>query len=339
MGQYRYISAPRVLAGGMALVMLVSAGLLLITFNDREQAGRDYTFITADHPPNYPFIYPVRAGKVDMPGNVQLETVSSPSSISEQLLAGNAEMGYVSFVALSKLSQRYPDTRIIPYKGNAPHQKSGVYGREGTGISSIEDLEGSTVGIPMRSSSGILTLLALQEEGIDYRRDMEVVPTKGSAATLLESGEVDAGLYFGIPSREQMEDLNPVFYPTRYMESNFGSDVLALGVSTVDNREAIQAGNRTFKAFREAGRYSIENTGAVSAQLEQKTGQNFSRTLEMATDVNRSESLHVPMEPVDFRVLQRALDFAYRERLVPHRTNVSELYPGYTGRVRNDTTQ
>lgn len=319
------LSAPRILMAALAAVMLLAGGLLLMSTDAGEKAGK-YTFITADHPPNYPFLHPVRQGEVDMPENVRLETVSSPSAISEQLVAGNADIGYTSFVALPEILQEHPDARIVSYKGNAPHRKSGLYARKEANITSIEDLRGAKVGIPMRSSSGILTLMALDEEGIDYEEDMEVVPTKGSAGPLVASGDVDAGLYFGMPSERQMDELEPVFYPTGYMEENFGSDVLVLGVTIRGEEDAIRAGNRTFEAFREAGRYSIQNTGKVSDRLRQETGQNFSRTLQMVTrNVSQEESLHVPMSETDFEVLQRALDFAYKEELVPHRIDVENL--------------
>ena len=112
-----------------------------------------------------------------------------------QALSGDVDIVTTSWtVMVTSNSEGVPVKTVAGNGYLAPDaQGSGVFVKPDSGIDSIADLEGKTLGVQgVRSGSDLAVLLAAEDEGIDPESITQVaIPFSGMQAAL-ESGQVDA---------------------------------------------------------------------------------------------------------------------------------------------------
>ncbi|MEB7448197.1 ABC transporter substrate-binding protein [Arthrobacter koreensis] len=167
---------------------------------------------------------------------------------------------------------------------SAGSKGSGVLVRPDSGISSVADLAGKTIGVQgVRSGSDLAVLLAAEDAGIDPDSLVQVALPFPAMLAALESGQVDAVMavdpFFSQISAAGMENLGN-------MQAQFTPDVPSTVWATTDNwlAENAETAEKFAAAMEDAVAYyedpaNLDEVREITAEISQTDIEKVTKVL------------------------------------------------------------
>ncbi len=296
-----------------AVVVVVAAGVVY-GFGGEQPADDSPDKITWPYgtaPSQYPMYWAMQAGHVPVPDHIEPQEASF-SSINVKARQGDLGTTFLTIAQIPGVAADNPEIRLTGYKIESPDTAVSVFTRPDTGIESVCDLAGRTLAMPVSITSGLVTLLAIDEADCVDLEDVTVLDRQASTARgLLESGDVDAVMLWTDPA-----NLELVFHPRRSLDTGIPDMLQITGHEGADYDAAVDVA----QLQNETVTYGFNNFDAMTDDYRQETGQNGS-SLFAALDpiqVNR-------VSTAELSAIQEMLDFAHERGHVAQEVNLTEL--------------
>lgn len=203
-----------------------------------------------------------------------------------QALSGGVDIVTTSWTVMATSNAEGVPVTAIASNGyiSAESKGSGVLVRPDSGISSVADLAGKTIGVQgVRSGSDLAVLLAAEDAGIDPDSLVQVALPFPAMQAALESGQVDAVMavdpFFSQISAAGMENLGN-------MQAQFTPDVPSTVWATTDNwlAENAETAEKFAAAMEDAVEYyedpaNLEEVRAITAEISQTDIEKVTKVL------------------------------------------------------------
>jgi len=203
-----------------------------------------------------------------------------------QALSGDVDIVTTSWTVMATSNAEGVPVTAIASNGyiSAESKGSGVLVRPDSGISSIADLAGKTIGVQgVRSGSDLAVLLAAEDAGIDPDSLTQVALPFPAMQAALESGQVDAVMavdpFFSQIAAAGMDNLGN-------MQAQFTPDVPSTVWATTDNwlAENSETAEKFAAAMEEAVAYyedpeNLEEVRAITAEISQTDIEKVTKVL------------------------------------------------------------
>lgn len=303
-----------VVAALAALTVVLAAFTAVAGGGDAET-----TFVKPATPSSYIFMWAIEQGHVALPPDTAIDSIGSLDRTTQLVASGQADIGMVPLAALPNLVERNPDLRVLPYKIAAPTDFIGIYTRTDANITAPADLAGKRIALSRSSTTGAMTLAALEDGYNITPDDVTVVDASmTSAPTLLSSGDVDAAFVFGYPPASEMR---PVLHPYSYFEEETGGYPLT-GIFVADG-DSVEGGIAAVQALQQSGRVGAANASRVISTYQEKTGRNISTLVTRFAE--QDGDLIAPLTPDNVAASQTVLDYAVRLNITQRNIDMSSL--------------
>jgi ABC-type nitrate/sulfonate/bicarbonate transport system substrate-binding protein len=175
---------------GIALVVLVLAGMVGVVASEAEAASLDFGASCTWYG-HVPVIVGIEKGLFKEAGaDVKFQTIVS--SADRMLALTSGAIGWTNTGQLAAVAEMAKGNRTFYWVGMIDE----AAGQEGVavrpGIGRIEELRGKKIGVPNNSSAEVTLSLLLQDAGLT-RKDVEIVPlTVTDITTAFARGQIDA---------------------------------------------------------------------------------------------------------------------------------------------------
>ena len=203
-----------------------------------------------------------------------------------QALSGDVDIVTTSWTVMATSNAEGVPVTAVASNGyiSAESKGSGVLVRPDSGISSIADLAGKTIGVQgVRSGSDLAVLLAAEDAGIDPDSLTQVALPFPAMQAALESGQVDAVMavdpFFSQIAAAGMDNLGN-------MQAQFTPDVPSTVWATTDNwlAENSETAEKFAAAMEEAVAYyedpeNLEEVRAITAEISQTDIEKVTKVL------------------------------------------------------------
>ncbi|MFB6207777.1 MAG: ABC transporter substrate-binding protein [Candidatus Nanohaloarchaea archaeon] len=297
------------------LVVISSAGIYYFSNPGSAGEAEKTVFVKGVAAPLYPPIWAIEQGKVKVPEGIEFQKVSGIAKSVQMAASGKSDTGSASLLRIGYIKEKNPDLKLVGYGLNANSTYFTIYSRSGSGIDSVEDLDGKAVGLPLSTSIGVVGEMALKDAGAD---NITVINKPFSAMKpLLVSGDVAAAM---IPGTHP--GLQVVIQPKRYWEHKYDAD-LPTGLWYSDGQEHVEEAKRAAELYNRSIRVSFNNISKVSQDYKDKTGSNLSKVFRSMKGIYVNE-----LDEEDWKALQSVVDYAYRNGYIKRDFNLSSLRIG-----------
>jgi taurine transport system substrate-binding protein len=266
--------------------------------------------------------------------DIEWTQFDSGASINTAFVAGSVDIAAIGSSPVARglsapLDIPYQVTWILDVAGD----NEALVARDGTGISSVEDLEGHKVATPFSSTSHYSLLAALDQAGVDSSKVDLIDLQPQDIVAAWEQGTIDAA-YVWLPALSQLRESGTDLISSRELATN-GKPTLDLGVASTDfiegNPEAISAWRQVeARALRLIADDPDAAAQAVAQELsidpadaaDQLTQGVFLDPAELTTD----EWLGTPDAPGNLAVnLQDAAKFLVEQQQIPEAPSLEDL--------------
>lgn len=184
--------------------------------------------------------------------DVQIERGYGSADTSSKIAAGQYDMGFGDMYSMIEFNERNPDDKMIVVA--VPYNKApfAIVTTQDSGINSVQDLAGKTLGAPAGDAPRRLWPVLAEEAGIDPNSVEWVTMEPKLRETFLLQGNVDAisgFIYSMMPSLlaggKTMDDLNIFYYKDNGLDF-YGNVVLLREDFLSANEETVRAFLRAY---------------------------------------------------------------------------------------------
>lgn len=302
----------RIIAGLTGLVLLAVVGVAVVATGGGDDT---MTFIKPALASEYLVQWPRETGQVTYPDQVEIVGAKSFSRPTQAMATGSAEVALVSLVGLPAVHGSNPDARAV-YGVKTPNDLFTLYSNNGS-VEDLADLRGKTVALSTSSTAGTLTLLALQDAGVNASEYTVINKPPTATLPLLSKGDADAALVMSMFPTGQYDR---IVSPYSYWEDELDASIAPTFV-VADGQEHVDVATTVARKQNTSYRVGRQNIDQVIEDNLEETGDNSSAAFHAFKDTRV-----IRMTAADIAAHQQLLDLAVEQGLVERTTDLAEHF-------------
>jgi hypothetical protein len=294
---------------GVAVIAVLAAGAAFVSMGGGTE---QVTFLKPGLASEYLVEWPRETGAVTYPDSVEIVTSGGFTRPTQAMASGTAEVAQVSLVAIPTVLDQNPQARLVEGV-KTPDDLFTLYSDDPS-IQELADLEGKTVALPRESTAGTLTLLAMQDAGLDPSAYTVVNKPPQATFPLLQSGDADAALVMSMFPTDQ---LTRIVSPYSYWERQLNVSV-APAIIMADGREHVGVASTIAAKQNASYRVGRDNIEQITQDYMEQSGTNNSAAFRAFMDTRT-----VPMTDDRVAALQQLLDVAHERGMVQQEADLT----------------